>query len=135
VTHNQHIIGNNADLTWDSLFFGVDNRFAAQLQASSNWITFEQEGNPNSFPADTVSVIDPSPGVNGPEFPNTRNSRLTDAAPLFRPPHLTGTSGMNSYCAGLFSSSGSLAMLTAIRRASSRVMRCAADRRPGSSSK
>jgi hypothetical protein len=29
------------------------------------------------------------------------------------------------------SSSGSLAMLAAIRRASSRVIRCAADRRPG----
>jgi outer membrane receptor protein involved in Fe transport len=83
VTHNQHIIGNNADLTWDSRFFGMDNRFAAQLQASSNWITFEQEGNPNSFPDDTVSVIDPSPGVYGPEFPNTRNSRLTDIAGSF----------------------------------------------------
>jgi iron complex outermembrane receptor protein len=83
VTHNQHIIGNNADLTWDGRFFGMDNRFAAQLQASSNWITFEQEGNPNSFPADTVSVIDPSPGVYGPEFPNTRNSRLTDIAGSF----------------------------------------------------
>ena len=33
------------------------------------------------------------------------------------------------------SSSGSLAMLAAIRRASSRVSRCAAERRPGSSSK
>jgi hypothetical protein len=36
---------------------------------------------------------------------------------------------------GLLSSSGSLAMLAAIRRASSRVRRCAAERRPGSSSK
>jgi len=35
----------------------------------------------------------------------------------------------------LLSNSGSLAMFTAIRRASSRVIRCAADRRPGSSSK
>ena len=55
----------------------------AQLQAGSNWITFEQEGNRNSFPADTVSVINPSPGVYGPEFPNTRNSRLTDVAGSF----------------------------------------------------
>jgi iron complex outermembrane recepter protein len=83
VAHNQHIIGNNADLTWDTLVFGMDNRFAAQLQASSNWITFEQEGNPDAFPADTVSVINPSPGVYGPEFPNTRNSRLTDVAGSF----------------------------------------------------
>jgi iron complex outermembrane recepter protein len=83
VTHNQHVIGNNADLTWDSRFFGLDNRFAAQLQASSNWITFEQEGNPNAFPTDTVSVIDPSPRLYGTEFPNTRNSRLTDLAGSF----------------------------------------------------
>ena len=61
----------------------MDNRFAAQLQVSSNWITFEQEGNPDAFPADTVSVINPSPGVYGPEFPNTRNSRLTDVAGSF----------------------------------------------------
>ena len=33
-------IGNNADLTWDSVIFGLENRFAAQLQTSSNWITF-----------------------------------------------------------------------------------------------
>jgi iron complex outermembrane receptor protein len=83
VTHNQHIIGNNADLTWDTLIFGMDNRFAAQMQVSSNWITFEQEGNPVSFPADSVSVLNPSPGVYGPEFPNTRNSRLTDVAGSF----------------------------------------------------
>ena len=50
VTHNQQVIGNNADLTWDSRFLGMDNRFAAQLQVSSNWITFEQEGNPDAFP-------------------------------------------------------------------------------------
>ncbi len=83
VTHNQHIIGNNADLTWDGWFFGLENRFAAQLQASRNWITFVEEGNPNSFPDDTVSVINPSPGLYGPEFPDTRNSRLTDIAGSF----------------------------------------------------
>ena len=83
VTHNQHIIGDNADLTWDSRILGMDNRFAAQLQVSSNWITFEQEGNPDAFPADTVSVINPSPGMYGPEFPNTRNSQLTDVAGSF----------------------------------------------------
>src|SRR5262249_54007299 len=30
VFHNQNIFGNNADLTWDSLIFGMENRFAAQ---------------------------------------------------------------------------------------------------------
>ena len=42
VTHDQQMIGNNADLTWDSRLFGFDNRFAAQLQASRNWITFDE---------------------------------------------------------------------------------------------
>jgi iron complex outermembrane recepter protein len=83
VTHNQHVIGNNADLTWDSRFFGLENRFAAQFQVSSNAITFEEEGNPNAFPFDTVSVTDPSPGVYGSEFPDVRNSRLTDIAGSF----------------------------------------------------
>ena len=46
-------------------------------------ITFVQEGNPNDFPFDTVTVIDPSPGIYGPEFPDTRISRLTDIAGSF----------------------------------------------------
>jgi iron complex outermembrane recepter protein len=83
VTHNQNLIGDNADLTWDSRLFGFDNRFAAQLQASKNWITFVEEGNPNDFPFDSVSVVAPTPGLYGAEFPDTRNSRLTDIAASF----------------------------------------------------
>jgi iron complex outermembrane recepter protein len=83
VTHDQHVIGNNADFTWDSRPFGFDNRFAAQLQASRNWITFVQEGDPNDYPYDFVSVVDPSPGLYGPEFPDTFNKRLDDIAGAF----------------------------------------------------
>jgi iron complex outermembrane receptor protein len=83
VTHNQNLIGDNADLTLDSRILGFDNRFAAQLQASKNWITFVEEGNPNDFPFDSVSVINPTPGLYGAEFPDTRNSRLTDVAASF----------------------------------------------------
>jgi iron complex outermembrane receptor protein len=83
VTHDQNLIGDNADLTWDSRLLGFDNRFAAQLQVSKNWITFVEEGNPNSFPLDSVSVVDPTPGLYGAEFPDTRNSRLTDIAGSF----------------------------------------------------
>jgi iron complex outermembrane recepter protein len=83
VTHDQHMIGDNADFTWDSRLFGLENRFAAQLQASRNWITFIEEGNPNDFPFDFVSVIDPNPGVYGSGFPDTRISRLTDIAGSF----------------------------------------------------
>jgi iron complex outermembrane recepter protein len=83
VTHNQNLIGDNADLTWDSRLLGFDNRFAAQLQASKNWITFVEEGNPNDFPFDSVSVVAPTPGLYGAEFPDTRNSRLTNVAASF----------------------------------------------------
>jgi iron complex outermembrane receptor protein len=83
VTHNQHVVGDNTDFTWDSQIFGMENRFAAQLQVSKNWITFVEEGNPNSYPDDSVTVVDPVPGLYGPEFPDVRNSRLTDIAGSF----------------------------------------------------
>jgi iron complex outermembrane receptor protein len=83
VTHNQHVIGDNADLTWDSRLLGFDNRFAAQMQVSRDWITFVEEGDPNDYPYDFVSVVDPDPGVYGPEFPDTRNKRLDDIAGAF----------------------------------------------------
>ena len=83
VDHNQHVIGDNADFTWDSRLFGMDNRFAAQLQLSRDWITFVEEGDPNDYPYDSVSVVDPDPGVYGPEFPDTRNKRLDDVAGAF----------------------------------------------------
>jgi iron complex outermembrane receptor protein len=82
VTHDQNLIGNNADLTWDSRIFWMENRFAAQLQASRNWITFTEEGG-NTFPDDFVSVVDPDPGVYGPEEPDTVTNRLTDIAGSF----------------------------------------------------
>ena len=67
VTHNQHVVGNNLDFLWDSRLFGMDNRLAAQLQVSGDWITFTEEGNPNDYPYDNVSVIDPAPGRLRPE--------------------------------------------------------------------
>jgi iron complex outermembrane recepter protein len=79
VTHNQLVSGNNADLTWDSSFFGMANRFAGQLQVSRNYITFNEEGN-GGYPADTVSVIDPAPGVYGGQAADIRNSRLDTVA-------------------------------------------------------
>ena len=82
VFHNQNIFGNNADLTWDSLIFGMANRFAAQLQTSSNRITFKEDIS-EPFPDDTVSVINPQPGTYGPLQLSTRNSTLDDIAGSF----------------------------------------------------
>jgi iron complex outermembrane receptor protein len=87
VYHDQQMIGDNADFTWDSRLFGMDNRFAAQLQASRNWITFQEAddtGAPEIYPYDFVSVVDPVQGLYGaPEFTDTRGSRLTDIAGSF----------------------------------------------------
>lgn len=85
VTHDQHVVGNNTDFIWNSAFFGMENRLAAQLQVSRNDIKFTQEGNPNDFP-DTdpggpTSVINPDPGVYGlQQQPNVRNSHLDTLA-------------------------------------------------------
>ena len=66
--------------------FGMDNRLAAQLQVSADWITFVEEGNPNDYPYDYVAVIDPVQGVYGPEFPDIRNKQLSDVALARRRP-------------------------------------------------
>jgi iron complex outermembrane receptor protein len=79
VTHNQHVFGNNADMIWDSAFFGMENRLAAQLQVSRNDITFAEEGN-GGYPDDTVAVINPDPGLYGPMATDIRNSHLDTLA-------------------------------------------------------
>lgn len=80
VTHKQQVLGDNTDLIWNSAFFGMENRFAGSLQASRNDIQFQQEGNPDTFPADSVDVINPVPGLYGVPQPNVRNSRLDNVA-------------------------------------------------------
>ena len=50
VMHNQRVTGDNTDLVWNSSLFGMENRFAAQLQVSRNDIRFAQEGNPQRLP-------------------------------------------------------------------------------------
>lgn len=83
VDHNQHVVGDNIDFLWDSRLFGMDNRLAAQLQVSGDWITFTEEGDPNDYPFDNVAVIDPVQGFYGAEFPNIRNKELDDVALAF----------------------------------------------------
>jgi iron complex outermembrane receptor protein len=82
VSHGQHIIGNNLDFSHDSQIFGLDNRFAAQLQTSRNWITFKQMDD-GGFPQDSVAVVAPDPGLYGPVDFDTRKSRLDDVAGSF----------------------------------------------------
>jgi len=87
VNHNQHVFGDNTDVAWNSSLFGMENRLAAQLQVSRNDIKFTEEGNPNTFPADSVSVLNPDPGLYavpaGPPEPDIRNSHLDTLAGSF----------------------------------------------------
>jgi iron complex outermembrane recepter protein len=80
VTHGQQVIGDNIDFSWNSSLFGMENRFATQLQVSQNKITFTEEGNPNDYPFDTVSVLDPVPGTYGAMFPDVRYNTLDTVA-------------------------------------------------------
>ncbi len=79
VTHRQQVAGDNTDLIWNSAFLGMENRFAAGLQVSRNDITFTEEGN-GGFPQDTVSVLNPDPGVYGVMSPDIRYNRLDTIA-------------------------------------------------------
>jgi iron complex outermembrane recepter protein len=88
VSHDQHLVGNNTDLTWDQRFLGMDNRFASQVALSSNKLTFTETDfnapvNANIYPADTVDVVNPAPGVFGPLANGIRDKRLDDAALSF----------------------------------------------------
>jgi iron complex outermembrane recepter protein len=80
VTHKQQVVGNVSDLVLNTSFAGMENRFAGSLQVSRNDIQFQQEGNPDTFPADSVSVLNPDPGFYGIPQPNIRNSRLDNVA-------------------------------------------------------
>ncbi len=83
VSHKQQVIGDNTDVAWNSSFFGMENRFGAQLQVSRNDIQFAQEQNPDDFPYSpgSLPVVDPVPGPYAmtPE-PGFRNSSLQTAA-------------------------------------------------------
>jgi iron complex outermembrane receptor protein len=80
VTHKQQVAGNISDLVLNSAWFGMENRLAGSLQVSRNDIQFGQEGNPNTFPADSVTALNPDLGFYGIPQPNIRNSRLDNVA-------------------------------------------------------
>lgn len=80
VTHKQQVVGNITDLVVDNVVAGMENRFAGSLQVSRNEIQFQQEGNPNSYPFDSVTVLNPDSGLYGIPQPNIRNSTLDNVA-------------------------------------------------------
>ena len=63
VAHNQALVGNVTDLTWNSNIFGLDNRLVTTVAASS--LDFTRPGAAN-FPGDSVPLVNPDPGLYGP---------------------------------------------------------------------
>ncbi len=62
VAHDQKLIGNKAELQWDSKLAGMDNRIVAAFDTSN--LDFVRPGAAN-FPADAVNVVDPARGLYG----------------------------------------------------------------------
>jgi iron complex outermembrane receptor protein len=78
VGHDQHLVGNNTDVLYDSYLFGMENRTAAQLQLSRNKLIFSQFA--GGFPQDTVDVINPDRGTFGDLEPDTITKHLDTTA-------------------------------------------------------
>lgn len=62
VAHDQTLVGNITDLTWNSRIFGLDNRLVTSVAASS--LDFNRPGAAN-FPGDSVPLVNPDPGLYG----------------------------------------------------------------------
>jgi len=62
VAHDQKLIGNINDLTWNSNIAGMDNRLVTTFAASN--LDFVRPGAAN-FPHDQVSLVDPARGTYG----------------------------------------------------------------------
>src|SRR5262249_37512010 len=83
VAHDQKVYGNVTDLVWNSQIFGMENRLAAQLAASSNDILFKEDfgGFPQPPPDGPVAVVGPDRGFYGPFTDlETRASHLNTVA-------------------------------------------------------
>jgi iron complex outermembrane recepter protein len=64
VSHDQHLYGNIADVTWNSTFLGMPNRMVGELAASRNKIVFSEASNTSTDNASTL--VDPARGFYGP---------------------------------------------------------------------
>ena len=59
VHHNQNMVGNNTDVTWNTNVFGMENRFVAALE--SYHLDFTRPAAAN-FPQDQVDLVNPFRG-------------------------------------------------------------------------
>lgn len=63
VHHNQNLVGNNTDITWNSNILGMENRLVTAVEFYH--LDFSRPGAAN-FPSDQVTLVDPFRGYYGP---------------------------------------------------------------------
>jgi iron complex outermembrane receptor protein len=63
VSHSQNLVGNKAELLWDTKPGGMDNRAVVAFEASKLHFDPQQAAN---FPSDSVTLVDPIRGTYGP---------------------------------------------------------------------
>ena len=73
VAHDQKLVGNITDLTWNSNLAGMDNRLVTTLAASN--LDFTRPGSA-IFPQDQVSLVDPTRGTFGPLTTQLQTARI-----------------------------------------------------------
>jgi len=63
VAHDQTLVGNKAELQWDTRLAGMDNRMVAAFDVSKLHFDNQQAAN---FPSDSVTLVNPDRGTYGP---------------------------------------------------------------------
>ena len=92
VGHDQHLVGNNTDVIWNnSYLFGMENRFAAQLQVSRNKLIFSGS-KPADFPrtpstcsiriAGSMACSSPTPMTAGSTLSRRRSRTVSSSTPM-----------------------------------------------------
>ncbi len=67
VAHDQNLVGNKAELQWDSKIAGRENRLVAAFEMSNiNFYVNQFDFTNAPFPTDSVSVVNPARGTFGP---------------------------------------------------------------------
>jgi iron complex outermembrane receptor protein len=77
VAHDQALIGNNAELQWDSKLAGLENRVVLALELSR--LDFDRPGAAN-FPSDSVTLVNPARGTYGPLAIQTQTAKIDTTA-------------------------------------------------------
>ncbi|MET4066576.1 iron complex outermembrane receptor protein [Bradyrhizobium sp. S3.2.6] len=80
VAHNQRLVGNITDLTWDANIAGFDNRLVTTL--SSSYLDFVRPGAAN-LPGDSVDLVDPNRGFYGLLTTKQQTARIDNEALSF----------------------------------------------------